>query len=340
MIPSFGILGKPWYLEFVRARREVGLREIPSLESREQDLSFLLVPEHAGIVYEVQSPMGSVELSERLIGLLSKGFTAEQLEGISSHSLKATMLSYMNVWGCSLVTSELLGYHVNREHQSALNYTRDCLSGPMREMVDMMCQLNSGAFVPHAARDAMFPEPLRRKHIDRQFLEATGLNVSDAAIVMQEGASFSSEAQAEEAETRMLYVSTPTDVPTGGMVDYLTQDEDMSLRSMPPIDVDSSSSGSDSSPSSSDSEEEEEVEASHAILDFHQGGGKASVPSESADTMLVFRHSRTKMLHYGHVTHSDRTGCGRLLSESYYCFKKSVDLAFPKCKVCFGSIQV
>ena len=69
---------------------------------------------------------------------------------LSSHSLKATLLSYFNKWGGSLASSELLGYHVNKEHQSALNYTRDCVSGPMREWVRMLDNINTGAFCPDA----------------------------------------------------------------------------------------------------------------------------------------------------------------------------------------------
>lgn len=94
------------------------------------------------------------------------------------------------------------------------------------------------------------------------------------------------------------------------------------------------------SSSSSNSEEEEEVEASHALIDVHQQAGRSAVPAELLDTMTVYRHSRTKMVHYGHVTHSDKTGCGRMLSEAYYTFKGSLDTAFPKCKVCFGNVQI
>lgn len=59
----------------------------------------------------------------------------------------------MNIWGCDLTKSELLGYHVNKEHSSALNYTRDCLSRPMRDMITVMRQINLGVFNPAAPRD-------------------------------------------------------------------------------------------------------------------------------------------------------------------------------------------
>ena len=39
----------------------------------------------------------------------------------------------------------------------------------------------------------------------------------------------------------------------------------------------------------------------------------------------------TKVVHYGHCEHSDRTGCGRLISEAYYLIRPvHVELCFPK----------
>ena len=41
---------------------------------------------------------GSKELTERLRAILAKGFSADELKHVASHSLKATLLAYMNVW--------------------------------------------------------------------------------------------------------------------------------------------------------------------------------------------------------------------------------------------------
>ena len=40
VIPGFGLLGKPWLAEFLAARERVGLRPVPSLESKSHDLWF------------------------------------------------------------------------------------------------------------------------------------------------------------------------------------------------------------------------------------------------------------------------------------------------------------
>ena len=95
---------------------------------------------------------------------------------------------------------------------------------------------------------------------------------------------------------------------------------------------DSSSSYSSSGRGSSSEDEER----SHAFLATVNETGITRAPSEQCDTMRVFRHSRTRMFHYSHVTSSDKTGCGRWLSEAYYVFSAPTDLVYPKCKHCFG----
>ena len=56
VVPAFGLLGKPWFLQFIGARRDVGLLEIPTLASRSADEDFVLVPQHASLVYKLQRP--------------------------------------------------------------------------------------------------------------------------------------------------------------------------------------------------------------------------------------------------------------------------------------------
>ncbi len=70
------------------------------------------------------------------------------------------------------------------------------------------------------------------------------------------------------------------------------------------------------------------------------------LPNEKGDVSLAFRHSRTKMVHYGHVEFADRTGCGRPLSEAYYVFSDDVESVYTHnarsvlvaCRYDFGSL--
>ena len=79
---------------------------------------------------------------------------------------------------------------MNKEHSSALNYTRDCLSGPLRFLVRMISHINVGAFRPTLSRDQMFPRPSHWQHLRDQFKAETGLDVTDAAHVVQQGSTY------------------------------------------------------------------------------------------------------------------------------------------------------
>lgn len=78
----------------------------------------------------------------------------------------------------------------------------------------------------------------------------------------------------------------------------------------------------------------------HAVLDVVNGAGRSHGPGENCDQMLVYRRARTKMVHYGHVLRSDKTGCGRSFSEACYKYARHVDVAFPNCKRCFGHVSI
>ena len=47
MVPSLSLLGKPWFIEFFKARALLGLLAIPSLRAKSHDLAFVMVPSHA-----------------------------------------------------------------------------------------------------------------------------------------------------------------------------------------------------------------------------------------------------------------------------------------------------
>lgn len=156
----------------------------------------------------------------------------------------------------------------------------------------------------------------------------------EAASVMQESAVFATSEAMRQADLRLSSLKAEHNFPSG-MVDFLNEDEEMAL--MPGAVEQSSDVESVSSSASSDSEDEEECEFSHALIDDVHNEGQRAIPSPCSDTMLAYRHNRPKMVHHGHVEHSDKTGCGRMLS---YYRVGDVDKVFPKCKVCFGHVQV
>ena len=110
---------------------------------------------------------------------------------------------------------------MNKEHSSALNYTRDCLSGPLRFLVRMISHINVGAFRPTLSRDQMFPRPSHWQHLRDQFKAETGLDVTDAAHVVQQGSTFFSNEERKEADRRFRAVVQEDPIPRCNMVTYL-----------------------------------------------------------------------------------------------------------------------
>ena len=70
--------------------------------------------------------------------LLQLCFTAEDLEGIGSHSLKATCLSWVAKFGVCREHRRILGYHVDISEKSTETYARDSLAAPLRSLDEVL----------------------------------------------------------------------------------------------------------------------------------------------------------------------------------------------------------
>eukprot|EP00973_Karenia_brevis_P060638 8433675-Karenia_brevis.AAC.1 len=67
----------------------------------------------------------------------------------SSHSLKATLLSWACAFGLDEETRSALGYHVGKQRGRSVNvYARDHLLDPLRKLEEMMEAIRLGQFVP------------------------------------------------------------------------------------------------------------------------------------------------------------------------------------------------
>eukprot|EP00971_Amphidinium_carterae_P100654 1991321-Amphidinium_carterae.1 len=63
---------------------------------------------------------------------MQRGFKAEHLTRIATHSLKATALSWCAKYGVSREHRQILGYHAIRGIKSFLHYSRDEQAVPLR----------------------------------------------------------------------------------------------------------------------------------------------------------------------------------------------------------------
>jgi phosphotransferase system IIA component len=77
----------------------------------------------------------------------------------TSHSFKATALSYLAKYGCSFEDRLALGYHVDQVRM-ALRYSRDGASRPLRVLETCLTDIRTGKFRPDVTRSGRFVRSL------------------------------------------------------------------------------------------------------------------------------------------------------------------------------------
>ena len=118
VVPTSGLLGRLWYLVFPQTRKALELPPVAALKISAQDLDFFLLPEFAALGFKVENAATSIR--DRMRFILANGFAVADVETVTGHSLRATVLACMNTRGCDPDVSELLGHHVHKVHSSAL----------------------------------------------------------------------------------------------------------------------------------------------------------------------------------------------------------------------------
>ena len=154
--------------------------------------------------------------------LMSCGFSKEQVQGVCSHSLKATLLSWTAKYGVDLVKRQLLGYHVTSSQQSSLHYSRDELAEPLRELEKVLAAVRAGTFKPDSTRSGYFVSPLPKSSTRPQVhsadrsvrghLEHVDSSDEDEP---ESASSIPSAHSAELSEDEQLVLSLPDDIKDG-----------------------------------------------------------------------------------------------------------------------------
>ena len=142
--PAQGLRGSQWAAQWVRARQDCDLDA-----QRDGCLqpTMVLGEFRAGI------PMGTEELMGHVRRVLrTTGAPSELLRGKSSHSLKATCLSWCAKAGINQSARRILGGHALPKDVSVMEYSRDALAAPLRELDKVLSLIRGGSFLPDAAR--------------------------------------------------------------------------------------------------------------------------------------------------------------------------------------------
>ena len=87
--------------------------------------------------------------------LLKSGTDKHELEHYGSHSLKATLLSWLSKRGVPREIRAALGYHAKAVDGTEVVYGRDNMSAPLRVMTSVIDEIVDGIFMPDETRSGM-----------------------------------------------------------------------------------------------------------------------------------------------------------------------------------------
>eukprot|EP00435_Cladocopium_sp_Y103_P076096 s57_g76.t1 len=150
--PAVGVHEDCWVESWLKCRANMGVQ---------------LPPEHA--VMPAPNPEGrpslrplsSGEASQWLRKLLTGSKDVNPERKVSSHSLKATCLSYCAKYGVEPLTRLQLGYHSGGGEGLRMvhTYSRDAISEPLAKLVQVLSDIRNSVFFPDCARSGRFAKP-------------------------------------------------------------------------------------------------------------------------------------------------------------------------------------
>ena len=109
------------------------------------------------------------------------GFSSEALEGIGSHSLKATCLSWAAKAGVCREHRRILGYHVDISEKSAETYARDSLAAPLRSLDEVLEKIRAKMFDPDSTRSGLL-KTAAGKGNGKDVVDETGSSTCPSAV--------------------------------------------------------------------------------------------------------------------------------------------------------------
>ena len=145
--PLIGTSGRNWFRSWQKARL---LCSVPT----GTDMPLLPQPAANGWLKTPMSAAAGGDWLRKI--LMALRFSQTEVQNIGTHSCKATCLSWMAKAGVDLSCRRLLGYHVDPTTKTCLVYSRDAVSGPLRELDRVLKMIRALEFSPDSTRSGYF----------------------------------------------------------------------------------------------------------------------------------------------------------------------------------------
>ena len=141
---AYGVTGRPWAEAWLDVRRKVGISAEAS-----QCLQPVILCD--GSLGASRMPTGEVLRWDKCV-LTKLEVDVQFVQGVGTHSAKSTLLSWAAKAGMRHGWRRLLGGHAAGKDKSMLEYSRDALAQPLRELEQLLGAVRDGRFKPDATR--------------------------------------------------------------------------------------------------------------------------------------------------------------------------------------------
>ena len=149
VLSSEGVVEQPWIQSWIRNRKECGLKTSGLIQG-----ALMPAPVFGDKPEWLSRPLSTGEVTSIL-----KGFLKTDDASLTSHSLKATTLSWAAKAEMPREQRRILGRHAATVQGSDSFYSRDMSVGPVNSLKKIILLIKQGKFTPDAARSNYFPHP-------------------------------------------------------------------------------------------------------------------------------------------------------------------------------------
>eukprot|EP00435_Cladocopium_sp_Y103_P023154 s3929_g5.t1 len=153
--PAIGVVPGNWLVQWWKLRQSL---HAPMASG------FPLLPAPNSAGEATIRPLSTKEFSSWIRMILGRADLLGPDARLSSHSCKATLLSYLAKYGASIPDREILGGHTSRL-KSVITYSRDSVASPLRTLCNMLQMMRDGTFRPDCTRSGYFISMVKQEAI-------------------------------------------------------------------------------------------------------------------------------------------------------------------------------
>ena len=253
--------------------------------------------------------------------LQSYGSRIDPSRKITSHSLKATILSWAAKRPLRKSVRRALGHHLDSSDTSVATYSRDFLYSALVSLDKLLEEVKSGKFDPDASRADRVSAKKRNKAVDHPSSLWSRKRKADGGEIFVAELSEAGLSQADKHDSAQADPLAATSAET-------------EIDGSKPL----GSSSSDDSSSSSGSSEESLQDAADEEITLSSLVEQTVVRTSDlfrdieGNPIDVYQHTTSGMLHARGT--ANKLLCGRIVSASFSRIKTDLKMRWPKCELC------